>query len=78
VQLMTISDKRNCDFVGLVRFRSRKGEMENFRVVNKTISDGGITVDFWIIKVHTSSNSLRSSNSWGSSNSWDHRIVGDH
>ena len=21
---------------------------------NKTISDGGITVDFWIIKVHTS------------------------
>ena len=45
---------------------------------NKTISDGGITVDFWIIKVHTSnwsSNSWRSSNSWGSSelrssNSW--------
>ena len=36
---------------------------------NKTISDGGITVDFWIIKVHTSN--------W-SSNSWDHRIVGDH
>ena len=23
-------------------------------VVNKTISDGGITVDFWIFKVHTS------------------------
>ena len=22
--------------------------------VNKTISDGGITVDFWVIKVHTS------------------------
>ena len=22
--------------------------------VNKTISDGGITVDFWFIKVHTS------------------------
>ena len=22
--------------------------------INKTISDGGITVDFWIIKVHTS------------------------
>ena len=21
---------------------------------NKTISDGGITVDYWIIKVHTS------------------------
>ena len=53
------------------------------RVVNKTISDGGITVDFSIIKVHTSnwsSNSWGSSNTWGSSNSscWDHRIVGDH
>ena len=23
-------------------------------LINKTISDGGITVDFWIIKVHTS------------------------
>ena len=53
----------------------------------KTISDGGITVDFSIIKVHTSnwssntwgsSNSWGSSNTWGSSNSWDHRIVGDH
>ena len=49
---------------------------------NKTITDGGITVDFWIIKVYTSnwssnswgsSNSLGSSNTWGSSNSscWD-------
>ena len=52
-------------------------------VINKTISDGGITVDFSIIKVHTSywsSNSWGSSNTWGSSNSscWDHRIVGDH
>ena len=40
-----------------------------------------ITVDFWIIKVHTSnwsSNSWGSSHSWGSTNSWDHRIVGDH
>ena len=50
---------------------------------NKTISDGGITVDFSIIKVHTSnrsSNSWGSSNTWGSSNSscWDHQIVGDH
>ena len=50
---------------------------------NKTISDGGITVDFSIIKVHTSnwsSNSWGSSNTWRSSNSswWDHRIVGDH
>ena len=56
---------------------------------NKTISDGGITVDFSIFKVHTSncssnswisSNSLGSSNTWGSLNSccWDHRIVGDH
>ena len=44
---------------------------------NKTISDGCITVDFSIIKVHTSN---WSSNSWGSSNSscWDHRIVVDH
>ena len=33
---------------------------------NKTINDGGITVEFWIIKVHTSN---LSSNSWGSSNS---------
>ena len=50
---------------------------------NKTIGDGGITVDFSIIKVHTSnwpSNSWGSSNTWGSSNisCWDHRIVGDH
>ena len=42
---------------------------------NKTIGDEGITVDFLIIKVHTSN---WSSNSWGSSNSWDHRIVEDH
>ena len=34
---------------------------------NKTVSDGGITVDFSIIKVHTSN---WSSNSWGSSNTW--------
>ena len=39
----------------------------------KTISDAGITVDFWIIKVHTSN---WSSNGWGSLNSWDHRIAG--
>ena len=39
---------------------------------NKTISDGGITADFWFIKVHTSN---WSSNIWGSSNTWDHRIV---
>ena len=41
--------------------------------LNKTISDGGITVDFRFIKVHTSnwsSNSGGSSNSWGSSNTW--------
>ena len=25
-----------------------------FFALNKTISDGGITVDFWIIKIHTS------------------------
>ena len=30
---------------------------------NKTISDGGITVYFWFIKVHTSN---------------DHQIAGDH
>ena len=34
---------------------------------NKTISDGGITVYFWIVKVQTSN---WSSNSWGSSNNW--------
>ena len=56
---------------------------------NKTIGDGRITVEFWIIKVHTSNsnwssnswgstNSWGSSNSWVSSNSWDHRIAGDH
>ena len=56
---------------------------------NKTISDGGITVHFSIIKVHTSnwsSNNWGSSNSWGSSNTWglsnsscwDHQKVGDH
>ena len=41
--------------------------------INKTISDGGITIDLWIIKVYTSnwsSNSWGSWNSWGSSNSW--------
>ena len=51
--------------------------------LNKTIGDEGITVDFSIIKVHTSnwsSNSWGSSNTWGSSESscWDHQIVGDH
>ena len=29
-------------------------ELHPYRPENKTISDGGITVDFWIIKVHTS------------------------
>ena len=42
---------------------------------NKTTSDGGITVYFWIVKVQTSN---RSSNSWGSSNNWYPQIVGDH
>ena len=27
---------------------------ESLVIVNKTISDGGITIDFWFIKVHTS------------------------
>ena len=47
----------------------QQGKLEQ----NNTIGDGGITVDFWIIKVHTSnwsSNSWGSSNNWGSSNSW--------
>ena len=35
---------------------------------NKTISDGGIPVDFWFIKVHTSNWSIAG----------DHRIAGDH
>ena len=42
---------------------------------NKTIGDEGITVDFWIIKVHTPN---WPSNSWGSSDSWEYQIVGDH
>ena len=25
----------------------------NLKVLNKTIQDGDITIDFWIIKVHT-------------------------
>ena len=60
---------------------SNKNQMKwtklNCSQINKTIIDGRITVDFSIIKVHTSN---WSSNSWGSSNSscWDHRIVGDH
>ena len=48
---------------------------------NKTISDGGITVYFWIVKVQTSnrsSNSWGSSNSWVSSNNWYPQIVEDH
>ena len=28
--------------------------IKNYFIINKTISDGGITVDFLIIKVHTS------------------------
>ena len=36
-------------------FRSKNIlELYLFVVSNKTISDGGITVDFWFIKVHTS------------------------
>ena len=59
-------------------------EYRQFCLENKTISDGGITVDFWFIKVYTSnwsSNNRGTSNSWGSSNtsgssnSWDNRIV---
>ena len=30
------------------------GIVDGSSFVNKTISDGGITVDFWFIKVHTS------------------------
>ena len=32
----------------------REQEKHNLTIENKTISDGGITVDFSIIKVHTS------------------------
>ena len=58
--------------------------LNNFlHIEYKTISDGGITVDFWFIKVHTSnwsSDSWGSSNTLGSSNSscWDHQRVGDY
>ena len=32
----------------------KRGTMTFLTMLDKTISDGGITVDFWIIKVHTS------------------------
>ena len=72
------------DIVYLLWFRCPYSVyIKNYFIINKTISDGGITVDFSIIKVHTinwSSNSWGSSNTWESSNSscWGHRIVGDH
>ena len=34
--------------------RNENGKLHNYNLDNKTISDGGITVDFWFIKVHTS------------------------
>ena len=34
--------------------RKRKGVVQGWRLKNKTIGDEGTTVDFWIIKVHTS------------------------
>ena len=30
------------------------GDLFDLHVLKKTIQDGGITVDFWIMKVHTS------------------------
>ena len=38
---------------GLITSRDGR-EKRGFLRLNKTISDGGITVDFWFIKVHTS------------------------
>ena len=54
------------------RLRARAIQVLESRDEHKTISDGGITIDFWLIKVHTSNGS---SNSWGSSPG-DHRIAG--
>ena len=62
--------KKNLHEFALVTWAVRKSHHLKMKTnVNKTISDGGITVNFWIIKVHTSnwsSNSWRSSNSLGS------------
>ena len=44
-QLMAISDKKNCDFVGSVRFRSRKDAMENFTELLKNLACQN-TLDF--------------------------------
>ena len=63
------------------KLKGREGRWAINSSLNKTIRDGGITVDFWIVKVHTSnwsSNSWGSSNNGGSSYSWDRRIPLDH
>ena len=44
-QLMAISDKKNCEFVGSVRFRSRKDAMENFTELLKNLACQN-TLDF--------------------------------
>ena len=45
----------NCRYVPLETPRfGRSMAVETIMKVNKTIGDEGITVDFWIIKVHTS------------------------
>ena len=51
---------------------------------DKAIGDGGITVDFWIIKVHSSNWNFLDHGIpgiieyLGSSNTWDHQIPLDH
>ena len=79
----TCSQLRNLSFPRWHISPCSQQHLRPAHILNKTISDGGITVDFSIIKVQTSnrsSNSWGSSNTWRSSNSscWDHRIVGDH
>ena len=49
VQKMSLTRSMDHDMSHVLGFES-----ELMQIKNKTISDGGITVDFWIIKVHTS------------------------
>ena len=41
-------------YIGVKKHKVSQKNSIHMLVINKTISDGGITVDFSIIKVHTS------------------------
>ena len=51
VQIRSNSSGYLIILVNTTKSTIRKKVLSSF---NKTISDGGITVDFWFIKVHTS------------------------